>query len=65
MYVLTVYPKGAAGVYAQYLQDVNGEKLPSSSLWILITILGFTYLLGRNLEFEKGLGVSESQVVIT
>ena len=36
---------------------LNGEKSPSISLWILMIISGFTYLLGRNLEFEKGLGV--------
>ena len=40
---------------------MNGEESPSSSLWILIIIPGFTYLLGRNLKVEKGLGVSESQ----
>ena len=40
---------------------LNGEKSPSSSLWILILIPGFKYLMGLNLEFEKGLGVSESQ----
>ena len=40
---------------------LNGEKLPNSSLWIPIIIPGFTYLLGRNLEVEKGLEVSESQ----
>ena len=34
-------------------EALNPEKSPSSSLWILIIIPGFTYMLGRNLELVK------------
>ena len=34
-------------------EALNREKSPSSSIWILIIIPGFTYMLGRNLELVK------------